>query len=239
MLNGILITRHGIPFLGKEIHGVLLHEIVHALQNRGEGKASVPNWISSGIRDYFRARISLMAPDWNRGARGGSYTSGYSTTAFFLEWIAIELCPDIVSRLNESIGEKGYNQEFFKTATGHTIVVLWQMYQSTLVGDVENDIPSIPEFPSLEEVSFSNENSDTLKLETVFEFENNIPEHPGSILFMKIIKDAESLTREFSLLVVKLLYGNLPQFYPSYISKINIILRDMPVSPNVLTLRRE
>jgi hypothetical protein len=47
---------------------------------------------------------------------------GYSTTAFFLKWIAIELCPDFVSRLNENIGESGRDQELM--ATGHTIAKL-------------------------------------------------------------------------------------------------------------------
>jgi hypothetical protein len=199
--------------------------MISVLMNTRE---STPSWIQSGVCDYFRARLNLLAPDWNRGKRGGRYTSGFSTTAFFFEWIAVELCPDFVSRLNKVIGEDGYDQEFFKKATGHDIATLWGMYQSSLIADPENDIPIIAAFPDLSKVSFVNEPSDPQDLDTVFEFQNSIPNHPGSILFCSTIKDPIAISRDFSYRIIALLYGTPQNHHPSYISKITIILSDMP-----------
>eukprot|EP00842_Homolaphlyctis_polyrhiza_P002964 jgi/Hompol1/3669/HPOL_006706-RA len=64
--------------------GVLVHELVHVVQF--DGFASAPWWWIEGIADWIRLRAGLAARHWKQ-TKGGSWTDGYSTTGYFLEWI--------------------------------------------------------------------------------------------------------------------------------------------------------
>lgn len=172
-----------------------------------------------------------MAPDWKRGQPGGSWTDGFSSTAFFLEWITLKFGNDFLNRLND-LGSDSVSDgtlDLFTPLTGHSVQSLWNMYQNTLVNLLNISLFEFPE--SIKEVEYT-ETSPAFKLleeKTVFEFQDTCPSHEGSKIFCKVFPSPEARTRDFSSIVISLLYGSSPpQYFPSYIRNVKIILTDMP-----------
>ena len=55
-----------------EIHGVLLHEMVHVLQH-----PDGPSGLIEGIADWCRLKAGWAAAHWNEGLGGDKWDAGY------------------------------------------------------------------------------------------------------------------------------------------------------------------
>lgn len=65
----------------KEIHGVLVHEMVHTIQHTG--KESCPGGLIEGIADWVRLKANLAPPHWKEASGNWDkkkWDSGYETT---------------------------------------------------------------------------------------------------------------------------------------------------------------
>ncbi|KAJ3085222.1 hypothetical protein HK102_000198 [Quaeritorhiza haematococci] len=117
-----------------EINGVIWHEMVHVWQWNGRGKA--PGGVIEGVADYVRLEAGLAPPHWKR-EKGGTWDSGYSTTAYFLEWVergkgeGKDRCINFVKRLNLAM-KAGWDVGFFEVITGVDVEELWKEYQKSL-----------------------------------------------------------------------------------------------------------
>ncbi|KAJ3323658.1 hypothetical protein HDV06_001388 [Boothiomyces sp. JEL0866] len=112
---------NGLEAAKRELKGVLKHEMVHALQYNGKG--TLPHGLVEGIADYIRLKAKLDPPHWKK-TKGGSWKDGYSTSAYFLEWI-VETQPDFVPELNLQLKKKIWTDIDFST----NIDSLWERYQ--------------------------------------------------------------------------------------------------------------
>ncbi|KAG6545820.1 hypothetical protein Mapa_012781 [Marchantia paleacea] len=109
--------------LRTEITGILYHEMTHIIQ---EADNVTPTGVIEGIADFIRLRAGY--PSWVRQV-GGAWEDGYSTTAFFFDWIDRNQTGAFVSRLNQKIGEAGWDMNFFVELTGKPVDTMWQEYQ--------------------------------------------------------------------------------------------------------------
>ncbi|KAG6545816.1 hypothetical protein Mapa_012777 [Marchantia paleacea] len=112
--------------LRKEIAGLLYHEMTHVCQNSAEG---IPAGVIEGIADFIRLRAGLGT--WIRQA-AGKWDDGYSTKAFFFDWIDKKKTHGFVNRLNKIIGDSGWNVTDFVAITGESVRKLWKEYQSSI-----------------------------------------------------------------------------------------------------------
>lgn len=110
--------------LSHEVQGVLLHELVHCFQQDGKGKC--PGGLIEGIADWVRLKGGFAPPHWKR-APPSKWDDGYERTAFFLEWIEQSYGATVIRKLNECMCEE-YEDELWKTLTGHSIDSLWKKY---------------------------------------------------------------------------------------------------------------
>ncbi|KAI8902296.1 hypothetical protein BC833DRAFT_573743 [Globomyces pollinis-pini] len=125
------MSNHTIEQSKNELEGVMRHELVHVIQHNG--KRTLPGGLVEGIADYIRIRSGCIAPHWQR-KKGGSWTNGYSTTGYFLEWI--EDCPpfacnNFVTKLNASLENSGWKDELFENLIGSRIDAAWDRYQNS------------------------------------------------------------------------------------------------------------
>jgi hypothetical protein len=118
-----------------EVTGVMTHETVHVFQYNDRPDGSPPSWLIEGIADAVRLKADLISPDYL--ATGGSYTSSYKTTAFFLVWLETRY-PDFLYHINQSLKPDGSPWAIgaFQTITGKTVDTLWSEYQAFLQGKV-------------------------------------------------------------------------------------------------------
>ncbi|KAJ3274609.1 hypothetical protein HDV01_002451 [Terramyces sp. JEL0728] len=114
--------RNGLEAAKSELTGVLKHEMVHALQYNGKG--TLPHGLVEGIADYIRLKAQLAPPHWKK-SRGGSWKDGYSTSAYFLEWV-VEKRPDFIQEFNLELRKKRWNETEFCSKVDS----LWGQYQS-------------------------------------------------------------------------------------------------------------
>ncbi len=106
--------------------GCALHELTHIVQQYPgfEGK---PGWLVEGIADYVRHKIGLDDGWTIPGAYrdGWSYTNGYGVTAAFLVFVEQEYDEDLVVTMNQSLKDKSYKPDLWKTRTEKTVDELW------------------------------------------------------------------------------------------------------------------
>lgn len=128
-----------IAKLKHELTGVIVHEMVHTVQNNGLGTA--PGGLIEGVSDWIRLRAGLAAPHWKRPSRRdeieGQYgwDAAYEKTAFFLEWLeGREGGEGLVVRMNGWLREGKYeggdagDGGFWKEVCGEGVDALWQGY---------------------------------------------------------------------------------------------------------------
>lgn len=108
-----------------ELTGVVLHEMVHALEYNGKGTA--PVGLIEGIADFVRLKSGYPANGWRRDY--SSPLRGYSTTAYFLDYLDSSY-PRFVKRLNTELRER-YNDRLWNKLTGKSLTDLWQDYKNT------------------------------------------------------------------------------------------------------------
>ncbi len=122
----------------KEIKGVLVHEITHGYQYEPQGAGNYAQGTDffgfiEGIADYVRY-VEGFTPISKRSA-GGSWTDGYNTSAFFIDWLHTK-DTYFAYKLNQSA--KSINpwswessvQKILRTET--TLAEFWTEYQGDL-----------------------------------------------------------------------------------------------------------
>ncbi|KAI0684756.1 plant basic secretory protein [Cytidiella melzeri] len=118
----------------QEIHGVLVHEMVHCFQHDGSKNGGrCPGGLVEGVADWVRLRAGYAPPHWKEG-RGGTWDAGYEATGYFLDWIEERYGYGVVQELNGTLGKRAYDEVIFKELTGRKIKKLWQLYREHLDG---------------------------------------------------------------------------------------------------------
>ncbi|WP_327069015.1 basic secretory protein-like protein [Kitasatospora sp. NBC_01302] len=111
--------------------GFLVHEQVHVVQDG----SNLPSGLVEGSADWFRyynyQPTNLARPDQNTK---NTYLAGYSTTAYFLNYVATHYDSNIVRELNDAGHAQAYPvdnaDQWWIQHTGKTAQQLWDsMYQ--------------------------------------------------------------------------------------------------------------
>jgi hypothetical protein len=125
-----------------EAKGAVVHELAHVVQNYGIARRNNPNatrtpgWVVEGICDYLR--WFLYEPQTHgaeitaRNIARARYDGNYRISGNFLNWVTETYCKDIVQRLNVAAREGKYDDELWKTATGHTVAELGDEWKASL-----------------------------------------------------------------------------------------------------------
>ncbi|KAI9340929.1 hypothetical protein BDR26DRAFT_789317, partial [Obelidium mucronatum] len=112
-----------------ELRGVVLHELVHALQYDGSATAN-PGFVE-GLADYVRILCRAAPPHWRREddppPSGSRWDSGYEHTAFFLRWIE-RANPHVAKSINLLLRDVEWDDALFAALTGKPVDQLWAEY---------------------------------------------------------------------------------------------------------------
>ena len=126
----------------EEIHGVIVHEMVHCWQWTAQG---TPGGLIEGIADWVRLRAELGPPHWKRELdRAGGPWKGYQHTAYFLNWLEEGGAGNgvggkgTVPRVNEALRGTVYEEgSFWKGVIGEDIKTAWEKYCDWLERDLK------------------------------------------------------------------------------------------------------
>jgi len=116
-----------------EIEGVLYHEMTHVWQNNN-GAYGTDNFFSGtieGVADWVRLTAGFPSAGWGPRAKGGNWYDGYTTTAYFLDWIATNKKPGFVNDLNLKMAQP-WSNDFFQQIVGTGVDELWTEYQNSI-----------------------------------------------------------------------------------------------------------
>ena len=116
-----------------EITGVLYHESTHVWQNNNGNYGSDQYFtgVIEGVADWIRLTAGFASAGWSPRARGGNWYDGYTTTAYFLDWINSSQKPNFVNELNQKMADP-WSNDFFLQLTGMSVDDLWQEYQNSI-----------------------------------------------------------------------------------------------------------
>lgn len=116
-----------------EIAGVLYHEMTHVWQNNNGlyGSDQFFTGTIEGVADWVRLKAGFPSVGWPPRARGGEWFSGYTTTAYFLDWIETTVVPNFVNMLNLKMAEP-WSNDFFLQIAGRSVDELWTEYQNSI-----------------------------------------------------------------------------------------------------------
>jgi len=114
-----------VPRARDEITGVLVHEVVHCYQYNA--KDTCPAGFIEGIADFVRLNAGYAPPHW-KVSGGDRWDAGYSTTAYFLDWVEKRCGKGSVRKLNAYMKDQMYDPHIFVTVTGDTVDTLWCLY---------------------------------------------------------------------------------------------------------------
>jgi hypothetical protein len=109
-----------------EITGVLTHELVHCFQYNGKGQA--PGGLIEGIADWVRL-TSGLGPPWWEPDFPDKWDAGYSTTAYFLDYLETRFGHGTVRRINLWLRTRAYTGELWTTLLGRPVSQLWEDYK--------------------------------------------------------------------------------------------------------------
>ena len=110
-----------------EIEGVIVHEMVHCWQWNALGTA--PGGLIEGIADFVRLKALLSPPHWKKES-GGDWDAGYQHTAYFLEWMDSRFGEGSVTRVNDELRNKKYEEhKFWQGLFGKSVNDLWSEYK--------------------------------------------------------------------------------------------------------------
>jgi hypothetical protein len=121
--------KNGGGNLGKEIDGVIVHELAHVYQHMWGGP---PGWVIEGEADFVRYRAGYI-PESNRH-KGGNYDDAYQTTAFFFDYVDHQV-DDFEWNLNQAKSpekHESWSDGIWQELTGKGVQQLWDEYQATL-----------------------------------------------------------------------------------------------------------
>ncbi|PKS08787.1 hypothetical protein jhhlp_003396 [Lomentospora prolificans] len=125
--------------VGREIEGVLAHELVHCYQYNGKGKC--PGGLIEGIADWVRLRCELAPPHWKRDEtkserKSKRWDRGYDCTAYFLDHLEETFGRGTVARINGRLRTAEYDEgEFWPGLFEASVEELWEDYCCAGAGD--------------------------------------------------------------------------------------------------------
>ncbi|CAM0906712.1 unnamed protein product [Alopecurus aequalis] len=114
------------------VPGLLYHEVAHVWQWGQQDTSWTHGWIYEGIADFVRLRAGYAAPYWVQPGEGSSWDTGYSVTAWFLDYCD-QLRPGFVAALNERLKD-GYSDDDFLQIMGKPVEELWRDYKAKYGG---------------------------------------------------------------------------------------------------------
>jgi hypothetical protein len=118
----------------REALGVLYHEITHIYQNNDSDaspRAAELGGTIEGVADFTRYVAGYKT--YANRSKGGSWSGGYDTTAFFLEYLN-RTYVDFVYRFNQQMSStdgRTWTPAVFQTLTGKSVDTLWAEYQAS------------------------------------------------------------------------------------------------------------
>ncbi|KAM0746447.1 plant basic secretory protein [Meredithblackwellia eburnea MCA 4105] len=115
----------------REIQGVLVHELVHVFQYSN----GCDGGLIEGQADWVRMRAGFAAAHWREVPGDSKWNAGYSTTAFFLQWLSRHLAIALfVPQLNYALHFHNYNDGKLlkKLLGGKDVDSLWKTYKKEL-----------------------------------------------------------------------------------------------------------
>ncbi len=125
--------------LKTEALGSVVHELVHVIQQYGRrrpGGMRPPGWLVEGIPDYLRFyhyEPQIHGADIGpRGVERARYDGSYRVSANFLNWVVGKYDPDLIRELNAAMREGRYDEEIWKTRTGHALSELGEEWKKSL-----------------------------------------------------------------------------------------------------------
>jgi len=132
---------------------------VHVVQQYGRARRTNPNatrtpgWLVEGIADYIR--WFLYEPE-TRGAEvtgrnisRARYNSSYRITGNFLNWVTETYDHDIARKLNAAARQGKYNEDLWKTYTGHTVQELGDEWKQSLEKKLAAEAAAAAKFNTL------------------------------------------------------------------------------------------
>lgn len=112
-----------------EALGISIYLLAHLYQ---QILPETPYWVISGKADATRLHAGLL--DQNGAARGGHFSDGSRTSAYFFAWIE-STHPDFLYHLNQRMKPEpasgSYSDALFQEITGTDLPTLWSDYQAT------------------------------------------------------------------------------------------------------------
>lgn len=112
--------------------GGVLHEFTHAIM-RAPTYDQTTVWLIEGLADYVRDELGHDAP-WTRSHHEpGKATSGYQTTAHFLQHVE-RMHPGTVKRLAKALMADTYSPDLFRQCTGNPLDVCVSEYERAVTG---------------------------------------------------------------------------------------------------------
>ena len=124
------ISQIGGDRAGHEITGVLTHELVHCFQYNGKGQA--PGGLIEGIADWVRLKSNL-GPPWWQPDFPDRWDNGYSTTAYFLEYLDQRFSQGTgatVRGINLWLRDNKYSDDLWTSRLGAPVSQLWEQYKN-------------------------------------------------------------------------------------------------------------
>jgi hypothetical protein len=109
---------------------VLIHEMAHVAQ---QIPTNMPSYWTEGVADYVRYKLGY-SNNWygaECSAEYPNYRSGYCCTAAFLLFFEANEGPEVVRRLNGTLRNGSYSDDFFEEATGRTLAEWWAEFERT------------------------------------------------------------------------------------------------------------
>jgi hypothetical protein len=118
----------------REVLGVMYHEITHLYQNNdrdGSPRAPELGGTIEGVADFTRYVAGYKT--YANRRKGGTWSAGYDTTAFFLEYLN-RTYVDFGYRFNQSLRSNDgqtWSPAVFQQLTGKDVNTLWIEYQAS------------------------------------------------------------------------------------------------------------
>jgi len=116
-----------------EITGVLYHEMTHVWQNNNGAYGTDQYFTGTieGVADWVRLTANFPSAGWSPRSRGGNWYDGYTTTAYFLDWIETTYKQNFVNELNLKMAQP-WSNDFFLQLVGIGVDELWTNYQNSI-----------------------------------------------------------------------------------------------------------
>ncbi len=114
-----------------EIAGVT-HYLIGVDYTLDDENPAAVAWLAQGLGDWVRFRAGYTPLE--RRTPGGTWTDGFTTTAFFLDWLDTHYV-DAAYRLNQSMNGAdavSWSDQIFVEVAGKGVSELWTDYQASL-----------------------------------------------------------------------------------------------------------